>query len=133
MRVPNWLEVMRLVSWEAPAWLEKLVRIGKTSGLLERFRVNLGLSAGREACARFWKEAVLAKPREPWQVAQWAMAVLDNIDARNALMARIQYGGGLRLKELVSLRVKDVDENRGIITIRETKGDIGAGNSYPHA
>jgi integrase len=107
--------------------------------LLERFRVNLGLSAGREACARFWKEAVLAKPREPreprepWQVAQWAMAVLDNIDARNALMARIQYGGGLRLKELVSLRVKDVDENRGIITVRETKGDIGAGNSYPHA
>jgi integrase len=80
--------------------------------LLERFRVNLGLSAGREACARFWKEAVLAKPREPreprepWQVAQWAMAVLDNIDARNALMARIQYGGGLRLKELVSLRVQ---------------------------
>ena len=34
-----------------------------------------------------------------------------------------QYGGGLRLKELVSLRVKDVDESRGIITIRETKGD----------
>jgi len=30
---------------------------------------------------------------------------------------------GLRLNELVSLRVKDVDENRGIITIRETKGD----------
>ncbi len=51
------------------------------------------------------------------------MAVLERIDQRYALMAKIQYGGGLRLKELVSLRVKDVDENRGIITIRESKGD----------
>ena len=223
-------------------------------GWLEQFRVNLGLPAGREACARFWKESVLAKPREPWQTEQWAMAirwylrwvenryetggevrtleervrmavekagarrglalrtretygqhagrfarwtgdagevrkperardylsalvserkvsfatqkqalnalvfffkdvcgmeevdlevrlrkteprlpvvldvkevlaVLDKIDKRYALLARIQYGGGLRLKELVSLRVKDVDEIRGMITIRETKGD----------
>ena len=38
------------------------------------------------------------------------MAVLDKVDNCRALMARIQYGGGLRLKELVSLRVKDVDE-----------------------
>lgn len=227
---------------------------GMLLGWFERFRVNLGLPAGREACARFWKESVLAKPREQWQTEQWTMAirwylrwvenryesggevrtleervrmaveragarrglavrtretyaqhagrfarwtgdavevrkperardylsalvserkvsfatqkqalnalvffykdvccleevdlevrlrktatrlpvvlavkevlaVLDKIDARYALMARIQYGGGLRLKELVSLRVKDVDENRGIITIRETKGD----------
>lgn len=51
------------------------------------------------------------------------MAVLERIDQRYALMAKIQYGGGLRLKELVRLRVKDVDENRGIITIREAKGD----------
>jgi integron integrase len=51
------------------------------------------------------------------------LAVLDKIDKRYALMARIQYGGGLRLRELVSLRVKDVDEIRGMITIRETKGD----------
>jgi integrase len=51
------------------------------------------------------------------------MAVLERIDQRYALMAKIQYGGGLRLKELVSLRVKDVDEGRGMITIREAKGD----------
>ena len=51
------------------------------------------------------------------------VAVLEKIDARYSLMARIQYGGGLRLKELVSLRVKDVDEGRGVITIREAKND----------
>ena len=51
------------------------------------------------------------------------MTVLDKIDKRYSLMARIQYGGGLRLHELVTLRVKDVDEGRGMITIRNTKGD----------
>ena len=48
---------------------------------------------------------------------------MGKIDARYALMARIQYGSGLRLSELVRLRVKDVDEGRGIITVREAKGD----------
>ncbi len=51
------------------------------------------------------------------------VAILDRIDARYAPMAKMQYGGGLRLKELVSLRVKDVDEIRGTITVREGKGD----------
>jgi integron integrase len=51
------------------------------------------------------------------------MAILDKIDGRFALMAKIQYGSGLRLKELVSLRVKDVDEVRRMITVREAKGD----------
>lgn len=51
------------------------------------------------------------------------LAVLDKIDERYGLMAKIQYGGGLRLMELVRLRVKDVDETRGIITVRCGKGD----------
>jgi len=51
------------------------------------------------------------------------VAVLDKIDVNYGLMARIQYGGGLRLMELLRLRVKDVDEGRGIITIREAKND----------
>ena len=51
------------------------------------------------------------------------MKVLDRIDQKYGLMARIQYGGGLRLMELVRLRVKDVDEQRGIITVRQGKGD----------
>ena len=50
-----------------------------------------------------------------------------------SLMARIQYGGGLRLMELVRLRVKDVDEDRGIITIREAKGDKHRTTMLPEA
>jgi integron integrase len=51
------------------------------------------------------------------------MRVFDKMDEKYDLMARIQYGGGLRLMELVRLRVKDMDEKRGIVTVRCGKGD----------
>jgi integron integrase len=39
------------------------------------------------------------------------------------LMARLMYGAGLRLMECCRLRMKDVDFERGQLTIREGKGD----------
>jgi integron integrase len=39
------------------------------------------------------------------------------------LMARLMYGAGLRLMECCRLRMKDVDLERGQLTIREGKGD----------
>ena len=44
-------------------------------GWLEKFIAGSGLSPGREACERFWKEQIRAKPREKWQVDQWAAAM----------------------------------------------------------
>ena len=38
-------------------------------------------------------------------------------------MAGVMYGGGLRLMELLRLRVKDVDLSQEIITVRAGKGD----------
>ena len=54
---------------------------------------------------------------------QEVMSILDRMDGTFGLMAKIQYGGGLRLNELVNLRVKDVDEGRGMATVRAGKGD----------
>ena len=42
---------------------------------------------------------------------------------RYGLAARLQYGAGLRLSELVRLRIKDVDLVRGTLTVRMGKGD----------
>src|SRR5690606_38210314 len=38
------------------------------------------------------------------------------------LVARLQYGAGLRLSEVVRLRVKDIDLDRGTVTVRLGKG-----------
>jgi len=42
---------------------------------------------------------------------------------RYELPARLQYGAGLRRSELVRLRIKDVDLERGTLTVRQGKGD----------
>jgi integron integrase len=44
-------------------------------------------------------------------------------EGRYELAARLQYGAGLRLSELVRLRIKDVDLERGTVTVRCGKGD----------
>ena len=47
----------------------------------------------------------------------------DQREAHYELAARLQYGAGLRLSELVRMRVQDVDVGRGTVTVRQGKGD----------
>jgi integron integrase len=49
-------------------------------------------------------------------------AILAHLPELTRLMATLLYGSGLRLLECCSLRVKDVDFDRGEITIRSAKG-----------
>jgi len=53
------------------------------------------------------------------------LAALDQLPTTEpyALMARLMYGAGLRLLECCRLRMKDIDLERGQITVREGKGD----------
>ncbi len=44
-------------------------------------------------------------------------------ERRYSLAAELQYGAGLRLSELMSLRIKDIDLDRGTLTVRQGKGD----------
>ena len=48
--------------------------------------------------------------------------LLDAVEADYQLPVRLLYGSGLRLLELLRLRVKDVDLERRQITVREGKG-----------
>lgn len=49
-------------------------------------------------------------------------AVLKHLDGDKWLMASLMYGTGLRLKECLCLRVKDIDFGRNEITVRSGKG-----------
>jgi integron integrase len=49
-------------------------------------------------------------------------SILGHLHGMSALMATIIYGGGLRLQECLSLRVKDIDFSRNCVCIRAGKG-----------
>ena len=49
--------------------------------------------------------------------------LLGQLEGTKQLMGELMYGGGLRLMELLRLRVKDVDLERTQVTVRGGKGD----------
>ncbi|MGI9272184.1 MAG: integron integrase [Woeseiaceae bacterium] len=49
-------------------------------------------------------------------------AVLRSMQGKYWLMAKLMYGGGLRLNECLRLRVQDIDKNMLQITVRSGKG-----------
>ena len=49
-------------------------------------------------------------------------AVLGQLGGTTALILKLAYGTGMRIMEVVRLRVKDVEFARGEILIREGKG-----------
>lgn len=69
----------------------------------------------------------LARPKKPKRVPvvlsrSEVGRLFEMLDGSHALMARLLYGTGMRLMECIRLRVKDVDFERGEITVRDGKG-----------
>lgn len=51
------------------------------------------------------------------------MKLIEKLEPVYRLPAQLQYGAGLRVSELVNLRIKDVDTERRQISVRMGKGD----------
>ena len=60
-----------------------------------------------------------------------AKRLLDHMEGVPRLMAWLMYGAGLRLKECLNLRVKDLDFGRGEIIVREGKGEKDRVTVFP--
>lgn len=89
------------------------------SALLFLYRDTLGLAL------EGLKDTVRAKrPVRVPQVLSVAevRAVLRHLRGAARMMAILMYGSGLRLLECARLRVKDIDFDRGEITVRDGKG-----------
>ena len=48
--------------------------------------------------------------------------LLESVKGTTGLMLKIIYGGGLRVNECCSLRIKDIDFDQSLVTIRDGKG-----------
>jgi integrase len=109
------------------AWLAELVDKGKVSFATQKQALNALAFFFKDVCR---KEEVLfdvrlrrtAKRTPVVMSAKEVVALLDKLEPRYRLMAEMQYGAGLRLRELVSLRVQDVDRARGQVVVRGGKG-----------
>jgi integron integrase len=54
---------------------------------------------------------------------QECQRLFDALEGTSRLMAELMYGSGLRLTELLRLRIKDIDLDRRQLTVRSGKGD----------
>ena len=112
---------------------EYLDRLARREGQVRLATQHQALNA----VVRFFEEMLGRKPegvegylrarnteRVPVVVsAEEVAALLGELEGTERLMGELMYGGGLRLMELLRLRVKDVDLPRGQVTVRGGKGD----------
>ncbi len=90
------------------------------NALLFLCRHVLGISvAGLDTVVR----AKLGKSLPVVLSVQEVRKIIAHLQGTDRLMAIIIYGAGLRLSECLALRVKDVDFDRGCLTIRGGKGN----------
>ncbi len=62
-----------------------------------------------------------------------AKKVITRLDGTKRLMASLLYGSGMRLKECLRLRVKDIEFNYNQIILRDTKGAVDRVTLLPSA
>jgi integrase len=59
------------------------------------------------------------------------LAILSHLEGVKRLVASMLYGSGLRLMEALSLRVKDLDFDRRVLTVRGGKGEKDRCTVFP--
>lgn len=116
--------------------------VAEVRAFLSDLAVNVGVAASTQnqamAALAFLYGEVLRRPigrvngivparrprRMPVVLSQREVrAVLAQLNGAIRTCVALMYGGGLRLVECVSLRIKDIDLDRRVITVRAGKGD----------
>lgn len=74
------------------------------------------------------------KPRLPVVLSHAEVhRILEQMGDKHRLMVELLYGCGLRLNELLSLRIKDLDFEAHTITVRSGKGDLDRVTLLPNS
>ncbi len=113
---------------KAAEWLASLVAEKKVGFETQKKALNAVVFFLREVCGQEEVELNVQLRKTPKREkvvmsGGEVLALLDQLEGDYRLAAELQYGAGLRLKELMSLRVKDIDMERNQVIVRGGKGD----------
>ena len=122
----------------AREWLAMLVDKKKVAFATQKQALNALVFFFRDVCGREEIDLQVkmrkTSQRQPVILTKSElMGLIGKLEDRYKTPALLQYGAGLRLKELVNLRIKDVDLERGVVTIHAGKGDKDRLTVVPNA
>jgi integron integrase len=104
------------VRWKVSAGTQKQA----LNALVFLYREALGRDAGDLTGYQLSRRG----PRVPTVLTrQECQKLFDSLPGTTRLMAEVMYGSGLRLTEMLRLRIKDVDLDRLQVVVRAGKGD----------
>jgi integron integrase len=114
---------------DVKAFLDGLARDERLSASSQRQALNAVVFLLREVYGKElgdfsdYRRAKIRTHAPSWLTFNEVTALLKQLDERWALLTCVAFGGGLRLMELLRLRIKDVDLEQEIITVRAGKGN----------
>lgn len=123
-----WRHPRELGAPDVSAYLSHLATIGQVSASTQNQALNALVFLYAEVLHQPLGEvAEFARAQRPVRVPEVlsrkeVAQVMAAVDADYALPLRLLYGSGLRLLELLRLRVKDLDLERGQLVVRDGKG-----------
>jgi integron integrase len=118
----------RLGTKDVERFLSHLVTEGKVSASTQRQALNVLVFLYRDVLHKPLESEITPvrskrRPRPPTVLTQAEVRrLLAAMTGRHALMAKLLYGGGLRLLECIRLRIQDVDFGQNLIFVRGSKG-----------
>ena len=69
-----------------------------------------------------WKKAKVTQYLPVWLTREEVTLLFSHMTGTNLLMAQLAYGAGLRVSDLLQLRIQDVDLLQPVLNVRQTKG-----------
>jgi len=114
---------------DVKAFLTRLAMVEKVSASTQNQAFSALLLLFREVLRRDLEEmAQTVRARRGRRLptvlsVREVQSLLEAVDPEYTLMVKLLYGSGLRLMELLGLRVKDLDFDAGLIIVRSGKGD----------
>lgn len=123
---------------EVREFLSHLAVAGRCSVATQRQALNAVVAYFREVAGRDLGAIEFERARRRVRVPvvltrAECERLFEALEGTPRLMAELMFGSGIRLTELLRLRVKDVDLERGQLVIRGGKGDEDRATVLPHS